>query len=102
MARRHESVIGPLVELGPQEREVARYLLEHCLPDKEIAARMQRAVRTVSRHLAEIRRKTGLQNRTEVHRWLSCYPGAVAGEAVPVVVHSMGCMCHTCRQKGTL
>ncbi|MET1052755.1 MAG: GAF domain-containing protein [Mycetocola sp.] len=49
--------------LTPREREV-RVLVEHGLPDKQIAAELNISVKTVEKHVGSILRKTGAINRT--------------------------------------
>lgn len=59
---------GDRPELTPRERRVVR-LLSRGSTDREIAAELFVAVRTVQYDLTSVRRKTGLSSRSELARW---------------------------------
>ena len=58
----------PTSVLRRQEQEVLKLVASGCT-DKEIGSQMYISPRTVQNHLARIRRKTGVQRRSELARW---------------------------------
>lgn len=62
-------VVGPWCELTATEQEVAR-LASEGLSDAQIARRRVCSVRTVEKHLENVRRKLAVDSRQGISRWV--------------------------------
>ena len=61
--------------LSKREREVAELLAQR-LTNQQVAARLQRSLRTVEAHVRSIRTKLGLGSREQVADWIAEHPAA--------------------------
>jgi DNA-binding NarL/FixJ family response regulator len=62
------------VRLTRREAEIVVLLFNEGLPDRAIAERLSISPETVRRHMANIRDKTGADNRVEVILYARQYP----------------------------